>query len=145
MKNLYKILAVSLITFSFQLATNNCNAQDIHFTMYDATPVLSNPATAGVFNGDFRGVLNYRSQWSNINGGYKTYSVNFDGGMFKNKWKNGYLGYGLSAYKDIAGTTNFGTTKINLTLSSVLYLDDKNSAAVGLSVDGDKTLSTQIV
>lgn len=107
-------------------------AQDVHFTMYDATPILSNPATAGVFNGDFRGVLNYRNQWASIGNPYTTYSVNFDGGMFKNKWDWGYLGVGLSAYKDVAGATKFGTTKINLALSSVVYLDSKNSAAVGL-------------
>lgn len=112
--------------------TSELKAQDIHFTMYDAMIMTTNPATAGVFNGDFRSVLNYRSQWGSISNPYRTYAIMFDGGLLKNKWKNGYIGTGISAFKDVAGTTNFGTTKINLALSSVLFLDDKNSASVGL-------------
>jgi len=100
--------------------------------MYDAVSIMSNPATTGVFNGDVRGVLNYRNQWASIGNPFTTYSIQLDGGLFKKKWKRGYLGVGLGAYKDKAGASNFGTTKINLSLSSIVYLDDKNSAAVGL-------------
>lgn len=121
-----KLLLATLIVFSF-----NLSAQDVHFTMYDAMIVTTNPAATGVFNGDFRGVLNYRSQWGSIGNPYKTYSFMVDGGLMKNKWKNGYIGLGLGAYRDVAGETKFGTTKINLALSSVLYLDQNNSASVG--------------
>lgn len=121
-----------VISYLFILGTLSATAQDIHFTMYDAMPITTNPATAGVFNGNIRGVINYRNQWSSIGNAYKTYSVMLDGGLLKNKWKNGYLGAGLNFYKDVAGTTDFGTTKISLALSSVIYLDEKNSAAVGL-------------
>ncbi len=107
-------------------------AQDIHFTMYDAMPITTNPATAGIFNGDVRGVINYRNQWASVGSPYKTYSLMIDGGLFKNKWKNGYIGTGLNVYRDVAGATNFGTTKISLALSSVVYLSEKSSGAVGL-------------
>jgi len=126
-KKIAKFLTIAVVlTLSFELLTLNCSAQDVHFTMYDVMPVTTNPATTGVFNGDFRGVLNYRSQWGSIGNPYKTYAVMIDGGLFKNKWKNGFIGVGLGAYSDVAGETKFGTTKINLALSSVLYLDDKN-------------------
>ncbi|MFT7667160.1 MAG: type IX secretion system PorP/SprF family membrane protein [Patiriisocius sp.] len=121
-----------IITYLFIVGTISATAQDIHFTMYDAMPITTNPATTGVFNGDFRGVANYRNQWASISTPYKTYSVMVDGGLFKNKWKNGYLGAGLNFYKDVAGSSNFGTTKISLALSSVIYLNEKNSASVGL-------------
>jgi len=127
-----KIIIIITLIINYQLSISNCKAQDIHFTMYDAMPIISNPATAGVFNGDVRGVLNYRNQWASIGNPYKTYAVMIDGGILKNKWKNGYLGIGLNAFKDVAGTTDFATTKINLALSSIVYLDDKNSASVGL-------------
>ncbi|MBL4703138.1 MAG: PorP/SprF family type IX secretion system membrane protein, partial [Flavobacteriales bacterium] len=124
-----KLIPLLLVVFTF-LQTK---AQDIHFTMYDVTPVLFNPATTGVFNGDFRGMLNYRSQWASIGNPYTTYSVNIDGGLFKNKWKSGYIGAGMSIYKDVAGASNLGLTKINLSLSSVIYLDSKNSASIGFT------------
>jgi len=107
-------------------------AQDIHFAMYDAVPMLVNPATTGVFAGDHRGVINYRNQWASIGKAYTTYSVNIDGGLFKHKWKNGFLGAGIGVYKDVAGESQLGSTKVNLSLSSIVYLDEKNSAAVGL-------------
>lgn len=133
MKKIDKFTIVAIVlTFNFQLLTFNCSAQDIHFTMYDAMPLTINPATAGVFDGNFRAVMNYRSQWGSISNPFKTYSFGIDGGILKNKWRNGYLGLGLNAFKDVAGTTDFGTTKINLALSSVIFLDDKNSAAIGL-------------
>ncbi|MCO6500826.1 MAG: PorP/SprF family type IX secretion system membrane protein [Vicingus serpentipes] len=120
------------LTLNFKPQTSKLFAQDIHFTMYDAVPMLTNPATTGIFNGDHRGVINYRSQWASIGKPYVTYSVNIDGGFFKHKWKNGYLGMGLGVYKDVAGESQLGITKINLSLSSIVYLDNKNSAAVGL-------------
>ena len=123
-----RILTSILTTALLTTAT----AQDIHFTMWDAMPITTNPAAAGVFNGDVRGVLNYRNQWASIGNPYKTYGVMLDGGLFKNKWDNGYIGAGLNIYKDVAGTTDFGTTKVSLTLSNVLYLDEKNSASVGI-------------
>ncbi len=135
MKNLNKMVRIIVllgISLTLELRTSNLLAQDIHFTMYDAIPMISNPATAGVFNGDARAVFNYRNQWASIGNPYKTYSVMIDGGILKNRWKNGYLGMGLVAYKDVAGSTNLGTTKVNLSLSSIIFLDENNSAAIGL-------------
>ena len=117
---------------NIQPGTTNLFAQDIHFTMYDAVPMLTNPATTGIFNGEHRGVINYRNQWANIGKPYVTYSVILDGAFFKYKWENGFLGMGIGAFKDVAGESQLGTTKVNLSLSSIVYLDRKNSAAVGL-------------
>lgn len=124
MKNLLLILAIG--------AGVAAKAQDIHFTMWDAMPITTNPATAGVFPGDYRGAINYRNQWASIGNPYTTYSFMADAGILKGKWQNGYMGIGLNVYKDVAGQTDFGTTKISLALSNVVYLNEKNSAAVGL-------------
>ena len=133
MNSTIKTLVLSvLLTFSFQLLTFNSSAQDIHFTMWDAMPITTNPATTGVFPGDYRGAINYRNQWASIGNPYTTYSFMADAGMFKNKWQNGFMGIGLNVYKDAAGITNFGTTKVSLGLSNIVFLDDKNSASVGL-------------
>lgn len=127
-----KLLTLALITVNCLLITNNSYAQDIHFTMWDAMPITTNPATTGVFPGDYRGAINYRNQWASIGNPYTTYSLMADAGMFKNKWQNGFMGIGLNVYKDVAGQTEFGTTKISLGISNIVFLDDKNSASVGL-------------
>jgi len=108
-------------------------AQDVHFTMYDAIETNLNPTTAGVFDGSLRAGLNYRNQWGSIGNAFKTYSVSIDGGLFKNSWKRGYIGVGLNAFKDVAGASSFGSTKINLSLSSTIYLDNRNTASLGFS------------
>ena len=121
------------ILFIFSLvATVAATAQDIHFTMWDAMPITTNPATTGVFPGDYRGAINYRNQWASIGNPYTTYSFMADAGILKNKWQNGFMGLGLNVYKDAAGQTDFGTTKISLSLSNVVYLNEKSSASVGL-------------
>ena len=59
------------ILFIFSLvATVAATAQDIHFTMWDAMPITTNPATTGVFPGDYRGAINYRNQWASIGNPY---------------------------------------------------------------------------
>lgn len=51
-------------------------AQDIHFSQFFETPLLRNPALAGIFNGDFRLQMVYRDQWRSVTEGYKTGSLN---------------------------------------------------------------------
>src|SRR5882724_10747822 len=55
-------------------------AQDIHFSQFFETPLLRNPALAGIFTGDFRLQMVYRDQWRSVTDGYKTGSLN---GEFK--------------------------------------------------------------
>jgi len=73
-----------------------CNgyAQDLHFSQFNQVPQLINPSLTGAFQGDFRGIMNYRDQWSSI-APYKTYSLAIDGGLFKKKLTGKYLGAGL--------------------------------------------------
>lgn len=42
------------------------NAQDIHFTQYYFSPLNTNPAYTGRFDGDYRIVGNHRSQWGAV-------------------------------------------------------------------------------
>ena len=51
-------------------------AQDIHFSQFFETPLLRNPALAGIFTGDFRLQMVYRDQWRSVTDGYKTGSLN---------------------------------------------------------------------
>ncbi len=52
------------------------NAQDIHFSQFFETPLLRNPALAGIFTGDLRLQMVYRDQWGSVTDGYKTGSLN---------------------------------------------------------------------
>ena len=51
-------------------------AQDIHFSQFFETPLLRNPALAGIFTGDYRVQMVYRDQWGSVTDGYRTGSLN---------------------------------------------------------------------
>lgn len=51
-------------------------AQDIHFSQFFETPLLRNPALAGIFSGDFRIQAVYRNQWNSVTVPYQTTSLN---------------------------------------------------------------------
>ncbi|MEJ7610800.1 MAG: PorP/SprF family type IX secretion system membrane protein [Ferruginibacter sp.] len=53
-------------------------AQDIHFSQMFETPLLRNPALAGLFSGDIRIQTVYRSQWNSVTDAYHTSSANVE-------------------------------------------------------------------
>ena len=54
------------------------HAQDIHFSQMFETPLLRNPALAGLFSGDIRVQTVYRSQWNSVTDAYHTASGNVE-------------------------------------------------------------------
>jgi type IX secretion system PorP/SprF family membrane protein len=74
MKNIF-LKCFILIAFFF-LCGEKSNAQDIHFSQFFETPLLRNPALAGIFTGDFRIQAVYRNQWNAVTVPYQTTSLN---------------------------------------------------------------------
>ena len=60
------------------ISTLFVKAQDIHFSQFFQTPLLRNPSLAGIFKGDIRAQMVYRSQWNNITDAYRTGSFNIE-------------------------------------------------------------------
>jgi type IX secretion system PorP/SprF family membrane protein len=106
--------------------------QDVHFSQTTVAPININPAMTGLFAGNQRASLVYKDQWKSFGSGFTTYGFSFDSEINKKKWQSGYLGVGLHAFSDVAGENKLGTTKVLLSLSSILHLDDNNELSVGL-------------
>jgi hypothetical protein len=64
---------LTILLFSLQVVVH---AQDIHFSQFFETPLLRNPALAGIFTGDYRVQMVYRDQWGSVTDGYRTGSLN---------------------------------------------------------------------
>ncbi len=73
-KTILPLLAI-LLAFS-----QNATSQDIHFSQIFETPLLRNPALAGLFSGDIRIQSVYRNQWNSVTVPYQTTSLS---GEFK--------------------------------------------------------------
>jgi len=88
-----------------------CHAQDIHFSQFFETPLLRNPSLAGIFKGDVRAQMVYRSQWNNITDAYRTGSFNVE---FKKPIGKGddFLTIGGQVLYDRAGTIALTSTHL---------------------------------
>jgi type IX secretion system PorP/SprF family membrane protein len=95
-------------------------AQDLHFSQWYNTPLITNPANTGFIpDADYRLGANYRNQWSAImTVPYKTYSVWGDAQLFRDRIESGWLGVGGVILRDVAGSGSLTSTKI---YASVAY------------------------
>ncbi len=105
-KPLLHFFVLSLIVFS-----QNATSQDIHFSQIFETPLLRNPALAGLFTGDVRIQSVYRSQWNSVTVPYQTTSLS---GEFKRGVGQGddHITIGGQILYDKAGTIALTSTHI---------------------------------
>jgi len=90
------------------VATLVVNAQDIHFSMYNLSPLSLNSANTGKYNGDWRLMGNYRSQWKELSKAYNTFSIGGDMNFYP---FNQNVAGGLYILSDKSGG-NLNVTKI---------------------------------
>ena len=108
-----KIKILLLIACSLQFEAS-LQAQDLHFSQFFNSPLVTNPANTGFIpDADFRIGANYRNQWSAVMSvPYKTISVFGDAQVFRDRLENGWLGLGGLILNDQAGTGSLTSTKI---------------------------------
>lgn len=99
-----------LVSFTL-LFVIQTNAQDIHFSQFYETPLLRNPALAGIFTGDYRINAAYRNQWNNVTIPYQTGALSGEI-KFPIGQNHDYLTGGLQLTYDIAGASHFQTTQV---------------------------------
>lgn len=83
--------------------------QDIHFSQFFETPLLRNPALAGIFTGDYRIQMAYRDQWRSVTDGYRTGSLNGEYKMPIGKMDD-FITLGAQVLFDRAGTASLTQT-----------------------------------
>lgn len=98
-------------TLLMVVCQQNAHSQDIHFSQIFETPLLRNPALAGLFTGDVRIQSVYRSQWNSVTVPYQTTSLS---GEFKKAVGQGddYITLGGQILYDKAGTIALTSTHI---------------------------------
>lgn len=111
-RNVYIAVVVCLLT-------NFLVAQDIHFSQFNMSPVNLNPAFTGFFDGDYRGVANYRSQWSSVPVSYSTVSLQADMRHEMKKNVSDRVGVGVLFNNDVAGDSKYRTTQLYIPLSYI--------------------------
>jgi type IX secretion system PorP/SprF family membrane protein len=69
---------ISLTIIIILFYNQDIKAQDIHFSQFYSTPLLTNPANTGMSGEDTRIAMNYRNQWSKIGTPYETVCSSID-------------------------------------------------------------------
>lgn len=122
MKKVFLVLISFCIIFSLPLI-----GQDIHFSQYNLTPLVINPAQAGAYKGH-EVIINYKSQWTSISpNAYKTMMLSYDGRMMQKKWKSKWLSSGVNLFNDKAGDGNMKTMQANLYFGYHTQISDKST------------------
>ncbi|MDF2437876.1 MAG: hypothetical protein K0Q95_2252 [Bacteroidota bacterium] len=126
---LFSVLGVLLLLYG----EAGLYAQDIHYSQYNATTQNLNPAQTGLFDGDWRFVGNFRTQWSAIPVPYKTFSLAGDTRL-KTKLENDVPAVGMQINNDKSGDSKFTTTQVFLSGSYIKKLtsDSTNFVSVAL-------------
>ena len=118
--------------------------QDLHFSQFNETPVLLNPALTGAAS-NFRLATIYKDQWGSITVPYITYGAMFEMRLKLNAWEKvddhlteiykkalRKVAAGIDFFKDQAGDGNMGSTRADLSLSSLVPLSKNATLSAGL-------------
>ena len=115
------------------LASFDSTAQDLHFSQTAQTPLLINPAVAGVFDGWQRVIINQRTQWMGATTSFQTTSFAGDVTLFKKQRPNkSYLGLGGIFNTDVGGDGRFGSQNGSLILNGILPISTSHQLSAGI-------------
>ncbi|MFN5182750.1 MAG: PorP/SprF family type IX secretion system membrane protein [Bacteroidota bacterium] len=132
MKNYFSFTCLLIFLSVYFL---NLKSQDIHFSQFGFSPINTNPANVGLFDGDYRGGAIYRSQWFEIPGlPYKTVSLFGDLRYAHPKIGTDRIGVGILFNNDVAGDSRYGTTQFSIPISYIKKVNQDSSLLVSLSV-----------
>lgn len=124
---LYIVIGAGLVT--------NASAQDIHFSQMFETPLLRNPALAGIFSGDLRVQSVYRSQYNSIANAYQTVSANIEYKMPLGKSED-FVTIGGAVLYDKAGSAVLTSTHVLPTINYHKSLSEERNMYLSLGAMG---------
>ncbi len=129
------------IVVATMLGFSNAKAQDVHFTQFDASPLLLNPANTGAFSGEFRAAAIYRDQWRSVLGdaAFKTYGVSFDMPIIRDISVDDYLAVGAQLYNDRVGDGNLNNFSALLSVAYHKFLGKDANKVLSVGFQGGYT------
>ncbi len=130
-----KLLRLLFCSFMLMLTVGWVKAQDIHFTMYNMSPLTLNPALAGSFYGTARIGAIYRDQWASfIDDQFTTPAFYIDAPIVRGFRKNDWVGIGIVTVNDKAGSLNLRNQGTLITAAYHAALDKRGKNVLTLGV-----------
>src|ERR1043165_9885803 len=107
-------------------------AQDVHFSQFNETPQLLNPAATGVYRGYIRAMVNYKNQWAAMGNAFNTVAASADMPLFDKNEKKAHLGAVINFFSDKAGDSQFGITQANVSLAAIIPVSRESKFSLGM-------------
>ena len=132
-----KMIKPLLLTLSLFLF-GHLHAQDIHWSLFNLSPLTLNPAHTGDFNGTFRvgGIIRDQARSVLSNEDYLTPSIHVDAPIIM-LGKRNWLGIGGMVYNDKAGTAALTTTSAMLSAAIHIPTNRKGTSIFSFGLQGD--------
>jgi type IX secretion system PorP/SprF family membrane protein len=127
------------LLLALSLSAQSVQAQDIHFTQFDAAPLIVNPGFTGGFNGQYRAAAVYRNQWKSVTVPFVTYAVSFDMPVITDLSTDDYLAIGGQVYNDKSGDGNLTNFSGLLSVAYGKYLGSSADKLITLGIQGGYT------
>ena len=105
------ILRKCLLVLVLGLWGGLAKAQDPQFTQFYANSLYLSPSFAGAVK-DSRLTASYRNQWTGLSNSFNTFNVAVDHYFYNLK-----SGFGLIAFRDVAGSLNLSNTLVGVLYS----------------------------
>lgn len=126
-----------LLLGAFVTFFGTLQAQDIHFSLFNMSPLTLNPALTGAYEGTARVGGIYRDQWSSfLPNQFTTPSFFIDAPIIRGFRKTDWVGIGMLTVNDKAGTANLKTTQNLLSASYHFALTKDAKTMLTLGVQG---------
>ena len=124
-----------LLYLLFIAIAGGLEGQDIHYSQFYNSPLNVNPAKTGIFNGDKRINLSYKSQWRSVPVPWTTFSGSFDRKFYPKYGKQHFFSVGALFNYDIQGElTDLNLTNFNVTGSWTKIINEQNLFTIGAQV-----------
>jgi len=110
-------------------------AQDIHFSQFWENEIFHNPALTGVFTGEYKFGLDYRSQWGSVATPFNTVMLSGETRVLVNREIGDFISFGVAYTHDKAGTINFMSDQIYGAVAYNKAMEDQHNTylSVGLT------------
>ena len=115
---------------------SNVIAQDIHFSQFPDMSTLRNPALTGIFSGEYKYGVDYRTQWSSVGTPYNTVAICGETRILVDRNVGDYLSFGLDMTYDKSGSIDFVSTEIYPAIAFNKAMEDDHNTYLSVGMTG---------
>ncbi len=132
-----KFRKILLTAIAAVICISSLEAQDVHFTQFNMSPLTINPAFTGMHNGQWRASGIYRNQWNSVTVPFVTTGISLDAPLFRKSYgENTNLSGGLNFFSDKSGDGNLMNNTLMGSLAYHKAIGYKENMVFSLGMQG---------